>query len=69
MANGWRLIKILGAKSAGQVSMLDAKFHFIQALRQARAQAEIKNYLDLMLRTQPIELEESGVVRMTVEIR
>jgi len=42
MAAGWHLIKILGTKSAGQVSMMDAKSHFIQGLRQAGCKPRLR---------------------------
>ena len=55
---GWHILKLLETKPGGQVALLDAKPQIVQALRQARAQQLIKSYLDRMLKTQPIELNE-----------
>lgn len=55
---GWHILKLLDTKPGGQISLTDATPQLVQALRQARAQQLIKNYLDGMLKTQPIELNE-----------
>jgi hypothetical protein len=55
---GWHVLKLLETKPGGPVALLDAKPQIVQALRQARAQQMIKGYLDGMLKTQPIELNE-----------
>jgi peptidylprolyl isomerase len=55
---GWHILKLLETKPGGPVALLDAKPQIVQALRQARAQQLIKSYLDGMLKTQPIELNE-----------
>jgi peptidylprolyl isomerase len=56
--DGWHILKLLAIKPGGPVSLLDAKQQIVQALRQARAQRLMRAYLDDMLKTQPIELNE-----------
>jgi peptidylprolyl isomerase len=56
--DGWHILKLLEAKQAGQMSLLDAKPQIVQALRQQRAQRMIRAYLDDMLKTEPIQVNE-----------
>jgi PPIC-type PPIASE domain len=58
MADGWHILKLLETKPPGQIPLLDAKPQIVQALRQARAQRIIKAYVDDMLKTQPIQVNE-----------
>ena len=56
--DGWHILKVLEIKPGGQVPLLDAKPQIVQALRQARAQRLVRAYLDDMLKTQPIQVNE-----------
>ena len=61
MPGGWHLIKLLEVKPSGPIPLLDAKPQLVQALRQARAQAQMRAYIDTMMKTQPIEVNEIEV--------
>jgi hypothetical protein len=63
--DGWHVLKLLAMKPAGEVSLLDAKPQFVTALRQARVQRMMRAYLDEMLKTQPIQLNE---IELTKEL-
>jgi peptidylprolyl isomerase len=56
--DGWHVLKLLGVKPPGEVSLLDAKPQIVAALRQARAQRLMRAYLDNMLKDQPIQVNE-----------
>lgn len=56
--DGWHILKLLAMKPAGEVPLLDAKPQIVAALRQARAQQMMRAYLDEMVKTQPIQLNE-----------
>jgi parvulin-like peptidyl-prolyl isomerase len=69
MPDGWHLIKMLGSKPAGQIPLIDAKPQLVQALRQARVQGRIKEYLDQMLQAGPIEVNEIAVTKTISETK
>ena len=56
--DGWHILKLLAMKPAGTVSLQDARPQIVAALRQARTQRMIRAYLDDMLKTQPIQVNE-----------
>ncbi len=56
--DGWHILKLLEIKQAGPVPLSDAKPQIVQALRQARAQRTMRAYLDEMLKTQPVQVNE-----------
>ena len=55
---GWHILKLLAVKPAGELPLIDAKPQIVAALRQARAQRMMRAYLDDMLKSQPIQLNE-----------
>ena len=56
--DGWHVLKLLGMKPAGEIPLVDARPQIVAALRQARAQRLVRAYLDDMLKTQPIQVNE-----------
>ena len=56
--DGWHILKLFAMKPAGELSLADAKPQIVAALRQARVQRMVRTYLDDMLKTQPIQLNE-----------
>jgi len=56
--DGWHILKLLESKPAGQIPLMDAKPQIVQALRQARSQRLMRAYLDEMLKSEPIQVNE-----------
>ena len=67
--DGWHILKLLAIKPPGQISLPDARQQIVQALRQARAQKLMRAYLDEMLKTQPIELNEIELTKQATGAR
>jgi peptidylprolyl isomerase len=67
--DGWHVLKLLAIKPAGQVSLQDARAQIVQALRQARAQRLMRGYLDEMLKSQPIQLNEIELTKQVGEAK
>jgi parvulin-like peptidyl-prolyl isomerase len=65
--DGWHVLKLLAIKPPGQVSLQDARTQIVQALRQARAQRLMRGYLDEMLKTQPIQVNEIELTKQVTE--
>lgn len=63
MPDGWHILKLLRSKPGGPVPLADAKPQIVQALRQARAQRLMRAYLDEMVKTQPIQVNEIELTR------
>ena len=63
MPDGWHILKLLESKAGGPVPLADAKPQIVQALRQARAQRLMRAYLDEMVKTQPIQVNEIELTR------
>ena len=58
MADGWHIMKLLETRPAGAMPLEEARAQLVQALRQQRAQRLMRAYLDEMVRTQPIQVNE-----------
>lgn len=58
MPDGWHLFKLVGVQQAGPIPLLDAKPRVVDALRQQRAQAQMKAYVETMVQTQGVEVNE-----------
>jgi parvulin-like peptidyl-prolyl isomerase len=56
--DGWHILKLLAVKPAGELPLAEAKPQIVNALRQARTQRMMRAYLDEMLKSQPIQLNE-----------
>jgi peptidylprolyl isomerase len=56
--DGWHVLKLIGVKPPGEISLLDAKPQIVAALRQARAQRLMRAHLDEMVKTEPIQVNE-----------
>ena len=56
--DGWHLLKLMEVKPAGPVSLADAKPQLVAALRQARAQKMMRDYVTNMVKAQPIQVNE-----------
>ena len=56
--DGWHILKLLATKPSGELPLLDAKPQIVAALRQARAQRLMRAYLDEMLKSEPIQVNE-----------
>ena len=69
MPDGWHVIKLLETRPASALPLADAKPQLVQALRQARAQQLMRSYLDGMLKTQPIELNEIEMSKAAGEVK
>ena len=67
--DGWHVLKLLETKQSGPVPLADAKPQLVQALRQARSQRLMRAYLDTMLKTQPIEVNEIALAKAAGEAK
>ena len=56
--DGWHVLKLIGIKPPGEVSLLDAKPQIVAALRQARAQKLMRAHVDEMVKAEPIQVNE-----------
>jgi parvulin-like peptidyl-prolyl isomerase len=56
--DGWHVLKLLESRPAGPIALSDAKPQLVQALRQGRAKRMIQVYLDDLLKSKPIEVNE-----------
>lgn len=56
--DGWHVIRVLGVKPAGPMTLDEAKPQLVQALRQARRQQAVRAYVETLLRQEPIQLNE-----------
>ncbi len=56
--DGWHVLKLLETRAAGPIPLADVKPQLVQGLRQARAQRLMRAYLDEMVKTQPIQVNE-----------
>ena len=65
MTDGWHIMKLLGAKPAGVLPLAEARAQIAQALRQQRAQRLMRAYLDEMVKTQPIQVNEIELTKQT----
>ncbi len=63
--DGWHLLKLIGTRPAGIAPLADVRDNIIQAMRQSRAQAAARSYVDAMLRKEPIQLNEIELSRST----
>ena len=69
MPDGWHILKLLESKPGGPVPLADAKPQIVQALRQARAQRLMRAYLDEMVKTQPIQVNEIELTRQISPVK
>ena len=56
--DGWHLLKLVGTKPAGIAPLADVRETIAQAMRQSRAQAAARAYVDAMLQKEPIQVNE-----------
>jgi len=64
-SGGWHVIRVLGIKPAGPMTLEEAKPQLVQALRQARAQQAVRAYVETLLRQEPIQLNEIELGKIT----
>ncbi len=61
--DGWHLLKLIGTRPAGIAPLADVRDSIVQAMRQSRAQAAARSYVDAMLKKEPIQLNEIELSR------
>ncbi|MDR3417498.1 MAG: peptidylprolyl isomerase [Nevskia sp.] len=59
--DGWHVLRVLETRPAGPMSLADAKPQLVQAMRQARAQQAMRNYVATMLSTTPIQINDGAL--------
>ena len=65
--DGFHILKLLEVKPGGPIPLADAKPQIVQALRQARAQRLMREYLNNVIKTQPIEVNEIALTKQLNE--
>ena len=63
LPDGYHIIRLLGTKPPAPAPLDDVRPQLVQLLRQARTQQGIRAYVDTMLKTQPIQLNEIDLAR------
>ena len=63
--DGWHIVKMLGSKPATVAPLSDVQAQLVQALKQARTQAAVRQYLEDLVRKEPIQINEIGLARST----
>ncbi len=66
LSDGYHIIRLLGTKPPAPAPLDDVKPQIIQLLRQARLQQGIRTYVDTMLKTQPIQLNEIDLAKQVI---
>ncbi len=66
LPDGYHIIRLLGTKPPAPAPLDDVKPQIIQLLRQARLQQGIRTYVDTMLKTQPIQLNEIDLAKQVI---
>lgn len=62
-ASGWHVVKLLGTKPPAPAPLAEVKDQLTTALRQGRQQQIARQYIDEMLKREPIQLNEIDLVR------
>ncbi len=68
-SEGWHIVKLLGTRPAAVAPLAEVKDGIIQALRQQRAQANARAFVEDMLRKEPIQLNEIEMARSVTKPR
>ncbi len=66
LQDGYHIIHLLGVKPSAPAPLDDVRPQIVQLLRQARVQQGIRTYVDNMLKTQPIQLNEIDLAKQVV---
>ena len=61
--SGWHVIKLLDTRLPAPAPPADVRDQLVTALRQARQQQAIRTYLDAMLKTDPVQINEIDLAR------
>jgi parvulin-like peptidyl-prolyl isomerase len=61
--DGWHVLRLLGTRPPGPVSLAEATPQLIQAMRQARSQQEVRAYVAQMLRNQPVQIDTGELAK------
>ncbi len=61
--SGWHVVKLLGTKPPAPAPLAEVKEQLVNALRQGRQQQIARQYIDEMLKREPIQLNEIDLVR------
>src|ERR1700722_3170401 len=67
--DGFHILKLLEVKPSGPVPLADARLQIVQALRQARSQRLMREYLDNVMKTQAIEVNEIALTKEMSEAK
>ena len=68
-SEGWHIVKLLGTRPAAVAPLAEVKDGIIPALRQQRAQANARAFVEDMLRKEPIQLNEIEMARSVTKPR
>jgi peptidylprolyl isomerase len=63
LPDGYHVIRLLGIKEPTPAPLEEVRPQIVQALLQARNQQEIRNYINAMLKANPIQLNEIDLAR------
>ena len=61
--SGWHVIKLLDTRPPAPAALSDVRDQLVAALRQARQQQAIRSYLEAMLKSDPVQLNEIDLAR------
>jgi peptidylprolyl isomerase len=67
LPDGYHIIHLMGTKPAAPAPLDDVKPQIIALLRQARTQQGIRTYVDAMLKSQPIQLNEIDLTKQVLD--
>lgn len=67
LPDGYHIIHLMGTKPPAPAPLDDVKPQIIALLRQARTQQGIRTYVDTMLKSQPIQLNEIDLAKQVLD--
>ncbi len=59
----WHIVRLAGTRPAGVLSLEQARDGLVQALKQARAQAAARSYIQAMVQADPIKVNEIELLK------
>lgn len=62
-AEAWHIVRLAGTRPAGVVPLEQARDGLVQALKQARAQAAARAYIQAVIQTDPIKVNEIELLK------
>lgn len=62
--DGWHVVKLLATKPAAPATLDEVRPQLIQAMRQARAQAVVRNHLQQMMQGQLVQVNDAALAKL-----